>query len=558
MANYRRKTARLEWGASRKLFSYTPGDDLTLLGATFTRASVATYIDADGMRRTAASGVLRDGHYIQGTRTALVERGTTNLCPYSRDFSNAVWVDSDVDLTAAPTEIAADLTVGVFKLAAAATNAPHFLNHNSFTVVAGRFAFSIDVKAVELSRVQLLFSSGEVTGNPRVNFDLATGTVTASDAEIVGTIAPLRAGWWRITGSAIASGTVITPILALITTGTAVRGETWTGDGTSGVLIDAAQFEAGFATEFVATAGATATRQQDALSFPAGFAPQALTLFADFYERGVAYTPDTPAIGVMQVGNGTTSSVFMLTGGAGSYYAIHRRASDVFTPGALPVVGLDVRVRLRTTLSGAGAVTIHQTLNAGAEVSSAASGTIALHPSAWDDDVIYVGSRGGFPGSFAFAGVAIVGGDVSGARMRAVALGGEIFWNELNLGYPLDEAVSYSRPAEGSAMAFLPSGEVDAWDAGETHVLSAAARWIPRENTASPLATGWDGATGFRAFLAHARRGNPCWLSPDITDLSAGWTMHLEAPFDDAPEPEPDMTRRVALVLRSATPIEGY
>jgi hypothetical protein len=143
--------------------------------------------------------------------------------------------------------------------------------------------------------------------------------------------------------------------------------------------------------------------------------------------------------------------------------------------------------------------------------------------------------------------------------MRAAAAeGGTAFETLLNLGYPLDEAVAYSRPQEGSQFVFLPSGEADGWDAGTAHRLDAVVRWIPREDTATPLATGWDGATGWRAFLEWARRGNPFWLSPDVTDLAAGWTMHLEAPFDEPPALEPDMTRAVRLTLRATVAIEGY
>lgn len=559
MATYRRKTARLEWGASRKLFSYTPGDDIALKGGSFARATVATYIDADGTRRTAASGVLRDAHYEQGLRTTLIERTSQNRCPNSENFSTGDWVVSDAVRTSV-TVVGADLEASAYHLAPAATTAPHFLNHNSFVSVAGtRYSFSIDVKAGAASLVQLLFSSGEVTGNPRANFNLATGAKTAEDAGIVARIVPLRAGWYRISGSAEAAGTVMTPILALITTPTAVRGETFLGDGVSGVYIDAAQFETFHRpTSYIKTTGSVVTRNTDELDFPAGFAPQHLTMQAEFFELGTARDLIASSPGVMSIGASSDASLFLLTGGAGAYYGIHRRATDVATAGTLPLVTEGDRVQLRCTLSAAGSVNAHQSIGSGAEVSDTASAASALHPSAWSTDRIHIGSRGGNVGCYAFVGLAIVGQDVTRDRLRAVCRGGEIFWTELHLGYPLDEAVSYSRPAEGSAMAFLPSGAVDAWDAGETHVLQATVRWIPRENTASPLATGWDGVTGFRAFLAHARRGNPCWLSPDLTDLSAGWTMHVEAPFDDAPALEVDMTRSVALVLRSATPIEGY
>lgn len=59
-------------------FAYAAGDSLANLGATFTRASTATYIDSNGVLQTAATGVARDGHYIGGVRTLLLEGQRTN------------------------------------------------------------------------------------------------------------------------------------------------------------------------------------------------------------------------------------------------------------------------------------------------------------------------------------------------------------------------------------------------------------------------------------------------------------------------------------------------
>ena len=152
----------------------------------------------------------------------------------------------------------------------------------------------------------------------------------------------------------------------------------------------------------------------------------------------------------------------------------------------------------------------------------------------------------------------MVTGTQSLARMRAVAAGGSIFASILTCAYPLDEAMAYPRPAEGSQMVLLPSGAVDGWDAGEVHLLSGVVRWIPREDTVTPAATGWDGTAGWRAFLSWARRGNQFWVCPDASDLSTGWTATLEAPFDQPPTLEPDMTRALALVLRGTAAFEGY
>jgi hypothetical protein len=67
---------------------------------THTRASTATYVDADGILQTAATNVPRVGHHVWNG-TAWVNEGLlhesearTNLVLYSGDLSNAYWIKS--------------------------------------------------------------------------------------------------------------------------------------------------------------------------------------------------------------------------------------------------------------------------------------------------------------------------------------------------------------------------------------------------------------------------------------------------------------------------------
>jgi hypothetical protein len=58
------------------LFDYEPGDPLSRV---FSRGSGATYVDENGVVQTAATNVLRDGHYEGSDRHTLLEAGYTNL-----------------------------------------------------------------------------------------------------------------------------------------------------------------------------------------------------------------------------------------------------------------------------------------------------------------------------------------------------------------------------------------------------------------------------------------------------------------------------------------------
>jgi hypothetical protein len=76
-APFTRRRRRGVAGAPGALFRYVAGDSLA--GATFTRASAATYRDVGNVRQSAISGVARDGHYIGGRRHVLLEQQRTNL-----------------------------------------------------------------------------------------------------------------------------------------------------------------------------------------------------------------------------------------------------------------------------------------------------------------------------------------------------------------------------------------------------------------------------------------------------------------------------------------------
>lgn len=62
-------------GTAGSIVRYIPGSGVQLICA---RALAATYKDSSGVRQTAGINVLRDGHFIAGVRTTLVEGQRTN------------------------------------------------------------------------------------------------------------------------------------------------------------------------------------------------------------------------------------------------------------------------------------------------------------------------------------------------------------------------------------------------------------------------------------------------------------------------------------------------
>lgn len=122
------------------------------------------------------------------------------------------------------------------------------------------------------------------------------------------------------------------------------------------------------------------------------------------------------------------------------------------------------------------------------------------------------------------------------------------FANTLTFGYLADNPISDSVPSKGSTKVLYVSGEEDAWTQATMERLFVDLRWIPTADTSAPVATGWDGATGVKAFLESARDANQFRWYPDA---SSGTFIlsRLAGPIDQAPTLEADGTRRIRLEI---------
>jgi hypothetical protein len=128
---------------------------------------------------------------------------------------------------------------------------------------------------------------------------------------------------------------------------------------------------------------------------------------------------------------------------------------------------------------------------------------------------------------------------------------GAAFANTLLPAYPLDKATAYAEPKEGQETVKLGSGVEDAWALTEDQVLEGDVRWLTMAE--------WDGATGWRAFLAWARQKNVFRFYPD-KDSGTYYSCYIQEPTAGPPTLEDDMTRSVHLKLRTSddSPITGY
>jgi hypothetical protein len=229
-------------------------------------------------------------------------------------FSDAVWFKGGttigIDLALAPNG-----TTTADKLIEDSATSEHNIRQDFSSTATGSFIVSIFAKAAERSFLQ--FVAAAAFGATRVNFDLINGTVSAQGVGVTGTILPAGNGWWRCIVSATSSGSgTIRTQWNLITSGTAPRVESYTGNGTSGLFIWGAQLEAGaYPTTYIPTTTAAVTRVGDS-AFKAGLSSLFGTQGTWYIEMspmtvGVSTTAFKKVIGLFQVNNSIADCIYL-------------------------------------------------------------------------------------------------------------------------------------------------------------------------------------------------------------------------------------------------------
>jgi hypothetical protein len=186
-----------------------------------TRQSNATYVDGDGVIRTA----------------------TTNLLLQSEDFSTT-WTNSEssenINVAVAPNG-----TTTADALVDTVNNSPHYVSQ-SVAGCAGStsYTFSCYMKKGSKDFGSLIFgpnASWGTGGGASVFFDLTNGTISASTSA-TGTIQALPNGWYRCTATAT---TVASPGTVFGRIGSSLTGsaQTYEGNGDEAIYLWGAQLE---------------------------------------------------------------------------------------------------------------------------------------------------------------------------------------------------------------------------------------------------------------------------------------------------------------------------
>lgn len=206
----------LRFAENKSLVNATTGQNLV----TFTRASSGTYVDSQGVIRTA----------------------TTNLLLRSEEFDNASWSKlrlqafgsgSVVDAAASPIG-----TLTAEKITEDSTTGFHYVQPLNGSTVASGATITASIYAKASERIGIaVFPYSSAAG---ARFNLSLGTVHSVDAGVTASIQNVGNGWYRCIASITAPGTSATPWFLILN---AAFGTSYAGDGTSGILVWGAQLE---------------------------------------------------------------------------------------------------------------------------------------------------------------------------------------------------------------------------------------------------------------------------------------------------------------------------
>lgn len=257
--------------------SYGSGIDWTLINdvlpynAAFSRSSMGSLYNKNGVIAYLQENQPRfDHNAVTGQSSGiLIEPQRTNLNTHSVLDSTSNWPGITTDtVTAAP-----DGTITATALVDNSTNAEHMCFSNywpSFTA-GSTCTNSVFAKKESAKIVQVAFAAAAFSLDAYVNFDLATGVITAVGAAVTASnIKDCGNGWYRCEATAVATGSATATSQAFCLTNdnpTATRKPIYSGSG-NGVRLWGAQCEIGSSSSsYVPANGSTVTRAADQLSF---------------------------------------------------------------------------------------------------------------------------------------------------------------------------------------------------------------------------------------------------------------------------------------------------
>jgi len=254
------KLALIPAAQGTKLYSVLPSDGTG--DFTFTRGSVATRINAQGLIENVASGQSRLNYPLidgvqKGCPHHILEPARTNVIQYSEAFDNAYWVKTGSSITS-NVAISPDGSLNADKLVEGTNNGGHNIQRVENVSNATIYTSSVFVKYG--GREWIRFTDAQSSN--RIHFN----TLTGAFGVITGTVIDYNSiafsnGWYKLS---ITTTSVATAYALRVSLAEADNDVSYTGDGTSGVYIFGAMLEAGsYPTSYIPTNGTVVTRSAE-------------------------------------------------------------------------------------------------------------------------------------------------------------------------------------------------------------------------------------------------------------------------------------------------------
>jgi hypothetical protein len=219
-----------------KVYSVIPSDGSG--DFTFARTGTATRVREDGLIETVTTTVPRLDWLNSNCPNLLIEEDSTNLVPYSQDFSQWTVSSTTVSASTIPAPTGEPTS---YKLLAANADANHQLNSDTFSIVSGAITGSLFVKKGNLNFIRLRFNGS--TSTVRAWFDIQNGVVGTVDAGGQSSIENYGNGWYRCTITETGNTAATSSASLQIFLNESDAQTTWAADGDEYAYIFGAQIE---------------------------------------------------------------------------------------------------------------------------------------------------------------------------------------------------------------------------------------------------------------------------------------------------------------------------
>jgi len=226
---------------------------------TFTRGSVATRINAQGLIENVASGQSRLNYPLidgvqKGCPHHILEPARTQIFQYSEDFSIAYWTKTQSSITSNAT-ISPDGTLNADEFVEDFSNTNHRVFASQIPVVSGNsYSFSLFAKYKNLQYLQLTFNGSQFNNNQFATFDLINGVVSGFSSGVAN-IEKHKNGWYRLIFTATATVSSNTGAYIITSNVPNLRDPSYQGNGSSVYIFGAMLEQGSYPTSYIPNNG---------------------------------------------------------------------------------------------------------------------------------------------------------------------------------------------------------------------------------------------------------------------------------------------------------------